>query len=105
MGGRTASAGDGGRDGTVVDESSTIAPGFDSGQIITPPDPPDPPDPPPVTGECQDDSYCTSNARGTTYPDPVFAAAECERAGADGITAHLREDRRHIGDRDVRLLR
>jgi pyridoxine 5-phosphate synthase len=45
------------------------------------------------------------NARGTTYPDPVFAAAVCERAGADGITAHLREDRRHITDRDVRLLR
>ncbi len=45
------------------------------------------------------------NARGTTYPDPVFAAALCERAGADGITAHLREDRRHINDRDVRLLR
>jgi pyridoxine 5-phosphate synthase len=45
------------------------------------------------------------NARGTTYPDPAFAAAVCERAGADGITAHLREDRRHIGDRDVRLLR
>ena len=45
------------------------------------------------------------NARGTAYPDPVFAAAVCERAGADGITAHLREDRRHIGDRDVLLLR
>jgi pyridoxine 5-phosphate synthase len=45
------------------------------------------------------------NARGTPYPDPVFAAALCERAGADGITAHLREDRRHILDRDVRALR
>jgi pyridoxine 5-phosphate synthase len=45
------------------------------------------------------------NARGTAYPDPVFAAAVCERAGADGITAHLREDRRHIVDRDVHLLR
>jgi len=45
------------------------------------------------------------NARGTVYPDPVFAASVCERAGADGITAHLREDRRHINDRDVRLLR
>jgi pyridoxine 5-phosphate synthase len=45
------------------------------------------------------------NARGTVYPDPVLAAAVCERAGADGITAHLREDRRHINDRDVRLLR
>ncbi|HMJ55595.1 MAG TPA: pyridoxine 5'-phosphate synthase [Polyangiaceae bacterium] len=45
------------------------------------------------------------NARGTPYPDPVLAAAMCERAGADGITAHLREDRRHITDRDIRLLR
>jgi pyridoxine 5-phosphate synthase len=44
-------------------------------------------------------------ARGTPYPDPVEAAFLCERAGADGITAHLREDRRHIQDRDVRLLR
>ncbi len=43
--------------------------------------------------------------RDTAYPDPVAAAALCERAGADGITAHLREDRRHIQDRDVRLLR
>jgi pyridoxine 5-phosphate synthase len=38
-------------------------------------------------------------------PDPVAAAVLCELAGADGITAHLREDRRHIQDRDVRLLR
>lgn len=44
-------------------------------------------------------------ARGTTYPDPVWAAALCELAGADGITAHLREDRRHMLDRDIRLLR
>ncbi len=44
-------------------------------------------------------------ARGTRYPDPVWAAAICELAGADGITVHLREDRRHIQDRDVRLLR
>ncbi|HEY3355492.1 MAG TPA: pyridoxine 5'-phosphate synthase [Polyangia bacterium] len=44
-------------------------------------------------------------ARGTRYPDPVAAAAACELAGADGITAHLREDRRHIQDRDIRLLR
>ncbi len=43
--------------------------------------------------------------RGTRYPDPVVAAALCELAGADGITAHLREDRRHIQDRDVRVLR
>ncbi|TRY31916.1 pyridoxine 5'-phosphate synthase [Aliiglaciecola sp. M165] len=45
------------------------------------------------------------NARGTHYPDPVHAADIAERAGADGITVHLREDRRHINDRDVRLLR
>ena len=45
------------------------------------------------------------NARDTIYPDPVFAAAVCERAGADGITAHLREDRRHIVDRDLERLR
>jgi pyridoxine 5-phosphate synthase len=45
------------------------------------------------------------NARGTVYPDPSFAAAVCERAGADGITAHLREDRRHITDADVERLR
>ncbi|MBI5508111.1 MAG: pyridoxine 5'-phosphate synthase [Deltaproteobacteria bacterium] len=39
------------------------------------------------------------------YPDPVAAASVCERAGADQITCHLREDRRHIQDRDLRLLR
>ncbi|MGC9421241.1 pyridoxine 5'-phosphate synthase [Vibrio sp.] len=44
------------------------------------------------------------NARGTRYPDPVHAAEIAERAGADGITVHLREDRRHIQDRDVRIL-
>ena len=44
-------------------------------------------------------------ARGTTYPDPVQAAAICEREGADGITVHLREDRRHIQDDDVVALR
>src|SRR5512137_2599097 len=38
-------------------------------------------------------------------PDPVWAATEVELAGAHGITVHLREDRRHINDRDVRLLR
>ena len=43
-------------------------------------------------------------ARGTNYPDPVHAAAVAEHAGADGITIHLREDRRHIQDRDVYLL-
>lgn len=45
------------------------------------------------------------NTRGTKYPDPVHAAEMAERAGADGITIHLREDRRHIKDRDVRILR
>lgn len=43
-------------------------------------------------------------ARGTRYPDPVKAALDAEEAGADGITVHLREDRRHIQDRDVRVL-
>ncbi len=43
-------------------------------------------------------------ARGTRYPDPVQAAIEAEQAGADSITVHLREDRRHIQDRDVALL-
>ncbi|AJJ64375.1 pyridoxine 5'-phosphate synthase [Yersinia aldovae] len=45
------------------------------------------------------------NARGTIYPDPVQAAFIAEQAGADGITVHLREDRRHITDRDVKILR
>lgn len=44
------------------------------------------------------------NAREETFPDPVHAAARCEQAGADGIVFHLREDRRHIRERDVRLL-
>jgi pyridoxine 5-phosphate synthase len=44
-------------------------------------------------------------ARGTNEPDPVLAAGICELAGAQGIVVHLREDRRHIQDRDVRLLR
>ncbi|MBL4908796.1 MAG: pyridoxine 5'-phosphate synthase [Alteromonadaceae bacterium] len=44
-------------------------------------------------------------ARGTKYPDPVHAAAVAEHAGADGITVHLREDRRHIQDRDIYLLK
>lgn len=44
-------------------------------------------------------------ARGTQYPDPIQAALIAEQAGADGITAHLREDRRHIQDRDIYLLR
>ena len=44
------------------------------------------------------------NAREESFPDPVDAAARCEQAGADGIVFHLREDRRHIRERDVRLL-
>lgn len=44
-------------------------------------------------------------ARGTTYPSPVEAAMVAESAGADAITLHLREDRRHIQDRDVEILR
>jgi len=43
--------------------------------------------------------------RGTAYPDPVYAALVAEQAGADNITLHLREDRRHIQERDVRALR
>ncbi len=45
------------------------------------------------------------NARGTVYPDPIQAALQAEEAGADLITLHLREDRRHIRDADVRALR
>jgi pyridoxine 5-phosphate synthase len=44
-------------------------------------------------------------ARRTYEPDPVWAAAESELGGADGITVHLREDRRHVSDRDVEVLR
>ena len=44
-------------------------------------------------------------ARGGNEPDPVAAAAIAELAGADGITIHLREDRRHIQDRDLKILR
>ncbi|MGI4815902.1 MAG: pyridoxine 5'-phosphate synthase [Janthinobacterium lividum] len=45
------------------------------------------------------------NARGTFYPDPVYAAVEAEHAGADTITLHLREDRRHIRDADLQAIR
>lgn len=45
------------------------------------------------------------NQRDTSYPSPVLVAQLCELAGADGITAHLREDRRHIRDRDIEELR
>ena len=44
-------------------------------------------------------------ARRTVEPDPIAAAVLAELAGADGITAHLREDRRHMQDRDIRLFR
>jgi len=44
------------------------------------------------------------NARGGTYPDPIRAAILAQEAGADGITAHLREDRRHISDADIEAL-
>ena len=44
-------------------------------------------------------------ARGTRYPDPIQAAIEAEQSGADSITLHLREDRRHIQDRDVQMLK
>ncbi|MHC4790882.1 MAG: pyridoxine 5'-phosphate synthase, partial [Planctomycetota bacterium] len=44
-------------------------------------------------------------ARRTDEPDPVWAAVQCELAGANGITIHLRQDRRHINDRDVMLLK
>src|SRR6187551_3839887 len=44
-------------------------------------------------------------ARRTYEPDPVWAAAEAELGGADGITVHLREDRRHIQERDVELIK
>ena len=44
-------------------------------------------------------------ARGTRYPEPIQAALTAEQAGADGITLHLREDRRHIQDRDVEMLK
>jgi pyridoxine 5-phosphate synthase len=44
-------------------------------------------------------------ARRASYPDPVHAALAAEQAGADNITLHLREDRRHIQDRDVHALR
>src|SRR4030042_2038948 len=44
-------------------------------------------------------------ARRADEPDPAWAAVECELAGANGITVHLRQDRRHINDRDVRVLK
>ena len=45
------------------------------------------------------------NARGEDYPSPVKAALKCQEFGADGITAHLREDRRHITDADIEAIK
>lgn len=59
----------------------------------------------PTLGVNVDHVATIRQARGTRYPDPVQAAFEAELAGADQITVHLREDRRHIQDRDVALLR
>ncbi len=58
----------------------------------------------PLLGVNIDHVATLRQARGTRYPDPVEAAFIAERAGADSITVHLREDRRHIQERDVRLL-
>lgn len=55
----------------------------------------------PLLGVNIDHVATLRQARGVNYPDPVEAALLCEQAGADGITLHLREDRRHIQDDDV----
>ena len=60
---------------------------------------------PPRLGVNIDHVATLRQARGGREPDPVWAAALAELAGAEGITIHLREDRRHIQDRDLRLLR
>lgn len=59
----------------------------------------------PALGVNVDHVATIRQARGTDYPDPVAAAIVSELAGADQITVHLREDRRHIQERDVRILR
>jgi pyridoxine 5-phosphate synthase len=59
----------------------------------------------PLLGVNIDHVATVREARRTNEPDPVWAAALAELGGADGITIHLREDRRHIGDRDLRVLR
>ena len=59
----------------------------------------------PLLGVNIDHVATVRQARRTYEPDPVWAAALAEMAGADGITLHLREDRRHISDRDLRILR
>lgn len=60
---------------------------------------------PPLLGLNIDHVATLRQARGTRYPDPVHAALLAEQSGADSITLHLREDRRHIQDRDVEILR
>lgn len=59
----------------------------------------------PLLGVNIDHIATLRQARGTRYPEPVQAAIEVEQAGADGITMHLREDRRHIQDRDLFLVK
>ena len=59
----------------------------------------------PLLGVNIDHVATVRQARRTCEPDPVWAAALAEMGGADGITLHLREDRRHIADRDLRILR
>ena len=59
---------------------------------------------PPRLGVNIDHVATIRNARGGDFPDPVRAAKLAEQAGADGITAHLREDRRHISDEDIERL-
>jgi pyridoxine 5-phosphate synthase len=59
----------------------------------------------PLLGVNIDHVATVRQARRTYEPDPVWAAALAEMGGADGITLHLREDRRHISDRDLRILR
>jgi pyridoxine 5-phosphate synthase len=59
----------------------------------------------PLLGVNIDHVATVRQARRTYEPDPVWAAALAELGGADGITLHLREDRRHISDRDLRILR
>ena len=59
----------------------------------------------PLLGVNIDHVATVRQARRTNEPDPVWAAALAEMGGADGITLHLREDRRHISDRDLRILR
>ncbi len=59
----------------------------------------------PLLGVNIDHVATIRQARQTYEPDPVWAAVQAELGGADGITIHLREDRRHIQDRDVYLLK